>query len=399
MRETISKAVQRARLQLMLGHPFLAAAMARYPLVDAIEHPWCETMATDGYYIYVNRAFAESLSEAEIIGVLGHEVLHCVLGHIDRRGEREREVWNMAIDYATNLFLTDCGFTLPANGLLDNHFKGMTSEDIYDRLMATGAQSGEASRGGPGGGSDKQRSHPGGDHHVDPADPEGLSKRAQDFPSEQERRRVRRSLAKEMANQLPGSRSGFLKEEIRQADTAHISWQQILANFFNGLRRSDYRMFPPNKKHAWRGIYLPSLGTPGPEHIVVAIDTSGSMNTSILSKVLAEIDRLRSITECKLTLIECDTEIKKVEQFEAWDLTQANFKRRNFRGRGGTDLRVPFDWVNENIIRNGESLDGFFYMTDGYGPMPESAGFFPTYWIVPRHMRDEFPFGQVLRMS
>ena len=123
------------------------------------------------------------------------------------------------------------------------------------------------------------------------------------------------------------------------------------------------------------------------------------MNASILGKVLAEIDRLRSITECKLTLIECDTEIQSIEQFEAWDLTQANFSSRNFRGRGGTDLRVPFEWVNENIVRRGQSLDGFFYMTDGYGPMPQSAGFFPTFWIVPRNMRDEFPFGQVLVMN
>jgi len=391
MTAVASKKIQRARLQLMLGHPFLAAAMARYPLVDAAEHPWCQTMATDGYYIYVNRAFSERLSEEEIIGVLGHEVLHCVLGHIDRRGERDREVWNMAIDYATNLFLSDCGFTLPDNVLLNSSFKGMTAEDIYDRLKKMGTRS-EA-------GSDNQQSHPGGDHHVDPSDPEGMSKRAQGFPSKQERRRVRRSLAKEMASQLPGSRSGFLQEEIRQADTAHISWQQILSTFFNGLRRSDFRMFPPNKKHAWRGIYLPSLGTPGPDHIVVAVDTSGSMDASLLGKVLAEIDRLRSITECKLTLIECDTEIKRIEQFEAWDLTQADFSRRKFRGRGGTDLRVPFEWVNEHIIRRGQSLDGFFYMTDGYGPMPQSAGFFPTFWIVPRNMRDEFPFGQVLRMS
>jgi len=391
MMEPASKKVRRARLQLMLGHPFLAAAMARYPLVDAVEHPWCDTMATDGYYIYVNRDFSESLSETEIIGVLGHEVLHCVLGHIDRRGERHREIWNMAIDFATNLFLSDCGFTLPAGGLLDSGFKGMTSEDIYDHLISTEAQ--------PDFGSDHQLSHAGGDRHIDPSDSEGMSKRAQEFPTKQERRRVRRVLAKEMASQLPGSRSGFLQEEIRQADTAHISWQQILSNFFNGLRRSDFRMFPPNKKHAWRGIYLPSLGTPGPDHIVVAVDTSGSMNASMLGKVLAEIDRLRSITECKLTLIECDTEIQRVEQFEAWDLTQANFRRRSFRGRGGTDLRVPFTWVNENIIQKGDNLDGFFYMTDGYGPMPQSAGFFPTFWIVPRNMRDEFPFGQVLQMG
>jgi hypothetical protein len=46
--------IMRSRLQLMLNHPYLAAALARLPVVNAAELGWCETMATDGYHIFVN---------------------------------------------------------------------------------------------------------------------------------------------------------------------------------------------------------------------------------------------------------------------------------------------------------------------------------------------------------
>ena len=40
------------------------------------------------------------------MGVLAHEVLHNVLGHIERRRERNLVKWNIAIDHATNLLLS-----------------------------------------------------------------------------------------------------------------------------------------------------------------------------------------------------------------------------------------------------------------------------------------------------
>jgi predicted metal-dependent peptidase len=103
----------RARLQLMLRHPYLAVAVARYPLRLAERAEWCLTMATDGYNIFVNSEFAASLTEDETMAVLAHEVFHCLLGHMDRRGSRNRNGWNVAIDHATNLFLSDSGFKLP----------------------------------------------------------------------------------------------------------------------------------------------------------------------------------------------------------------------------------------------------------------------------------------------
>ena len=67
------------------------------------------------------------------MGVLAHEVLHNVLGHIERRRERNLVKWNIAIDHATNL---PCSrwVSLPDPKCCDPRYKGMTAESIYDIL-------------------------------------------------------------------------------------------------------------------------------------------------------------------------------------------------------------------------------------------------------------------------
>ena len=396
MTVALPASVTRSRLQLMLGHPFLANAVARFPMIDASDLDWCNTMATDGYYIYVNSSFCEDLNEQEIMGVLAHEVLHCILGHLDRRGERDRTIWGMAIDYATNALLLEAGLTLPKDSLHDHKFRGMTAEDIYEHLQTegvVGSKDGKINEFG----ADIYSA--GLDRHIDPGDLEGAPQRNQEFPTAVERQRLRITLTKELSSQLPGRESGYWDEEIKKATSTQISWERFLARFVSGLRRNDYRIYPFNKKHLWRGLFLPSIGVPGPDHLVVAIDTSGSMSNEILSTVLAEIDSLRGQTECKLTLIECDTEIKGTEIFESWELTSVNFETRQFRGRGGTSLKPPFEGIKLNSFEGGQVPDALIYLTDGYGEFPETPPPYPCLWVVPKGGVTEVPFGEVLHLE
>ena len=66
-------------------------------------------------------------------------------------------------------------------------------------------------------------------------------------------------------------------------------------------------------------MLLPSVGIRGLRHIVVAIDTSASMDENTLAIVLAEVDKIRSVTQGRLTILQCDARIQKVEHFEALD--------------------------------------------------------------------------------
>ena len=402
----LPREILQARVKLMLGEPYLASAIARFPVVNAYDMDWCDTMATDGYYIYVDPSFCASLSQDEIAFVFAHEVMHCILGHIDRRGKRRHDLWNQAIDYATNLMLVELGLKMPKVGLLDRAYRGMTAEDIYDRLAKQAKE--EPAKGGagmlpPSGGQppegDVGESKPasgGWDLHIPPDDLRGQGVRAREFPSAEERKRMRVTITRAMGEKLRGTAAGLFESEIQQARGGQIPWRTLISRFFTGLRRDDYRLMPPNKKHLWRGIYLPSMGAPGPNHIVVAVDTSGSMSDEDLGQILGELDKLRSVTQCRLTLIQCDAKIQKVDVFDEYSPTRLD--RYKFLGGGGTRFEPVFDWIRDQSRQGMFQLDALIYLTDGFGSFPPKAPFYPVLWIMTEHSRPDVPFGEVIRM-
>ena len=123
--------IQTARTTLLLDHLFFGTLLFR---MGAQPRSSIATMATDGVSLHFNPLFVETLSAAEIAGTLAHEVMHPALQHHTRRGGRNPRRWNMACDYAINPMLLDAGLTLPKDVLLDNRFRGMSAERIYNLL-------------------------------------------------------------------------------------------------------------------------------------------------------------------------------------------------------------------------------------------------------------------------
>jgi predicted metal-dependent peptidase len=93
-----------------------------------------ETMAIDGVSLFYNPKFVETLSAAQLMGTLAHEVLHPALQHHTRRNGRDPRRWNMACDYAINPILVDAGLTLPEGVLLEDRFRGISAERIYNQF-------------------------------------------------------------------------------------------------------------------------------------------------------------------------------------------------------------------------------------------------------------------------
>lgn len=408
MNTKLPVSISRARIQLMLKHNYLASAAAHLKFY-CTEESWCKTMATDGFNIFVNEIFVKTLNEEEIIGVIAHEIMHCVLGHIDRKQNRNSVVWNIAIDCATNLLLVEAGIVLPKGALVERRFKGKTAEDIYISLLALPEQqlynllssvgdceSFKGDHEDGEGDADDGNAKGFSDIHLDTNDLRGRWARNADFPTEAERMRIRKTWQHELSSKLPGNISGSFCEEIKKAGEQQINWRDYFSKFMTGLRHDDYRLFPPNKKHIWRQIYLPSFGSPGPDHIVIVVDTSGSMDRNILGKLLTELDSARQICGCKLTLIQCDYEIKKVDVYESWDLLDYEFDMMKFYGRGGTSFVPPFEWIDKFVMEGNQIPDAIIYMTDGFGDFPKELPEFPCLWIVPENANKKFPFGELM---
>ena len=381
----------------MLDHPYLASAITRFPLHECRDARRCPIMSTDGFHIFYNPAGLQEYSRADQCFILAHEVLHCLLGHIDRREDRDPRLWNIAIDFATNLLLVDFGMKMPVGGLIANDFRGNTAEEIYEKLRDW-----EDSENPPwksGTSFDMHLQHDAVDGML-----ESLGEGDHESPSPLERKRIRKAMSKEFLQDLRKSQGELplsLEQEITQAGGGRVPWQALLARFFTGLRRDDYRLFPASKKHIWRGLYLPSIGRPGPSHVIVAVDTSGSMSENELGKILAEIDKLRSFSQCRLTLIQCDAQVHKVEEFD--EHTPTRFERHPYRfyGGGGTSFTPVFEWLAEQSASPGFRPDVLFYMTDGYGSFPDRPPALPVAWVLTHgsSVDVEIPFGQKIMMS
>jgi len=60
------------------------------------------TMATDGKSLYYNEKFIDGLTEAQVITLIGHEVLHCCLQHLSREKRELESVWRAKVAQASN---------------------------------------------------------------------------------------------------------------------------------------------------------------------------------------------------------------------------------------------------------------------------------------------------------
>jgi predicted metal-dependent peptidase len=151
------------------------------------------------------------------------------------------------------------------------------------------------------------------------------------------------------------------------------------------LRRTDYRLYPFNKKHLWRGLYLPSVGEPGPEHIVLAVDTSASMDERELAVVLGEIDQLRGAAPCRITIVQADERVQRVESFEPHEPLPHEEPGKHFRflGRGGTRFEPVFELVaTEAFTEERGPPDALVYYTDGWADFPHRAPDYPVIWLI-----------------
>lgn len=96
------------------------------------------TMATDGIRLFVNPAFAKKLTWHQKIFVIIHEIMHCVLLHMERLKGRDPKLFNIAGDFEINDLIVDtisdfdAAFVKELGGLYDDQYLNMPVEKIYE---------------------------------------------------------------------------------------------------------------------------------------------------------------------------------------------------------------------------------------------------------------------------
>jgi predicted metal-dependent peptidase len=375
---------------LMLGYPHFTDD-PMFP-TSAIQ------ITPDGRIRYVwNRKFFDKATDLAAKYICFHEALHVILKHVQRRGDREPRMWNIAVDIAVNEILDDL---LPRANLADIYdinddpilkprcksgSKGIytnneAAETIYNKLMEKqkedqeedqqkqkqkSKQDGDDNQDGSGGSSslDGKESedegdtdgsgdqpgqgdgalddHGGWDNNLSSDTQQELNELVKEIKENEEKinkpkgRRGRRA----------GNASDHLTEELGEVDKPPVvPWQKLVRNRLASVYR-------PNDSENWARVhrklyqFYPDVILPGPHDsdiltssIFFTIDTSGSMDISAIADFAAIAESLPK-DDFEVVFTWFDTEVYKV-----------------------TDLRVPMG-------RGGTSFHGIEDVVSGQKPI------------------------------
>lgn len=346
----------RCRTQLLLNHPFFGTlALKLKPTPEATD-----TMATDGYHLFYNEIFLDKTPEPELTGVICHELLHCAFLHMYRKSDRNHRKWNVACDYAINqLLIESFGFQLPEDCLYDKRYKGLSAEEIYNRLP-------------------DEPELPNWGQFIPGNDESNASSSTQEAEWQVA---MKQAVA---AAKAAGEDIGSLGELLTVA-TAKINWREQLNRLIGAHAKSDFTWLKPDPAYLHRNLVIPTLHEPSIGHLTLAIDTSGSIRNNELSQFLGELAHiLENVHFEGLTVIECDAAIQKVTEYEPGDTIKPKV-----HGRGGTRFSPVFDYIRAN------PTDGLIYFTDmnpceRWPEQPET----PVFWA--RTTRKSAPYGQYI---
>lgn len=323
------------------------------------------TACTDGRDERYGREFIQKLRDPELAFVVAHEASHKMYRHLTtwrKLSEENRELTNRACDYVINLMLKDLDpgesvIAMPVYrdgphvgkrmGLIDERFRGMNTKQVYDILKQ------EQEDGGGGGDG------------IDEHDWDGAKEMTEAEAKELARdidQAIRQGL---MAHQKQtGKGGGGLSRELQDLLEPKVDWRQTLREYVKTVCRakdtSSWRRV--NRRYLSLGMYMPSIVGERVGHIVIGVDTSGSIGGPELAEFLAEVKGIaEEVNPEKVDLIYWDSEVAAHEEYTELEVPNIVSSTKP-RGGGGTSPSCMSDYLKEKRIEP----ECIIMLTDGY---------------------------------
>jgi len=342
--------------------------------------------AFGGIRMGYNEEFFSSLTRKQRKGIVKHELLHVMLGHISgaRLPEKDtprRRAWNIATDLAINSMIPRD--QLPKDALYPGEemfkdFPPLKSAEWYlAEVIKMAKKMRDEGKGGSGPGGildaepgnheewdngqdgqqDKDSSGAGGKGGEDSESSVG-SKIAEERIKEALRKAVN-AANKSADGKMWGSLPAEAQQVLRARVETVVDWRKVLRFFVGQMQRGEKSTTVRrlNKRYPY---ILPGTKINRLANIAVAMDQSGSVSNNLLEVFFAELAKLSNYVT--FTLIPFDTEVDDslvVEWKKGKSLPTVRTKV------GGTDFDAPTKWVNEN-----SKFDGLIILTDMAAPKP-----------------------------
>lgn len=418
--ETLAKATK----ELMLKEPFYGLFLIMLNKV------WVKGIDTAGvsknginHQLSINPVFWENLSSEYRVGILKHELLHIAFQHLILRDRYpDKMLFNIAADLEINQYIDRAylpGGNYPSkeeyekdtkifvDSIKDKLEKGeLTEEEARDQLLKIPVRAIfledfaelnlEAKAGtdyyykklqeemDQNGGSSCQALASALGQGQSDGDPrqapwEHSTWNEFDSLSEAEKKMVQKQMEhqmKELVNQvskgrgtIPGELKHYL-DGLFEETPAKFDWKGYLRMFTGGSIKTYTKK--TRRKLSRRFVGNPGLRIKPKKHILVGVDTSGSVNNDELIEFFNEIDHMFK-TGAEVTVIQCDTSISDISKYKRTKDGQIAI-----HGRGGTDFQPVVDYFNEHH-RNFSCL---IYLTDGEAPAPDPVPRGRCLWVL-----------------
>lgn len=178
------------------------------------------------------------------------------------------------------------------------------------------------------------------------------------------------------------------------SEKAEISWKDALKKVIPSLRAGEKKtIMRRNRRQPERLDLRGSLPNNVPE-VLVAIDISASMSDGEFDKILVEVLEITRTRTNKITVIECDNEIRRV-----YEIKSKNDIKKRYAKIGATKFSPVFRYIREHNLRNSVLI----YFTDGVGEKELEVKPFRnnTIWVLTgdEDLSLENPYGEIKKIT
>ena len=330
-----------------------------------------------GMRLVINPDFFADLSELHQQGLLKHELLHIAFGHIIMADKYpNKKLFNIAADIEINQYIDKN--MLPAGGLTLGTFKDLRlpkragTNKYYKLLQQTMDKNGNSSCDAVQSILDQmdgnsQYCHK---HWEEVTDLPEAEKRLVQKQYEHQMKTTAEEIQKKHGD-IPGELAEII-ERLFVIPPAKFNWKQYLKRFINNASKIYTKKL--RRKFNKRYSGNPGLKIKHKNHVLVGVDTSGSVSSEELVEFMHELTHMHK-TGNQITVAQFDTQLTSVEDFNPK-------KNWEIKGRGGTCFQPVTDHYNDPKNK----YSAFICLTDGEAPNPDNC---PknALWVHSSHSR------------
>lgn len=200
------------------------------------------------------------------------------------------------------------------------------------------------------------------------------------------------------SHRFGGDNADFFERYIEEMMAPKINWVSLLNNYLIKATQKINTFMAPDKRFRQRGMILPGpkrLNDDHLGHILVCIDTSGSISDKDLGMAFNQISNLLKTYKVDADLIYWDTRVRAVYPFKEVE----DILHKKPLGGGGTDANCIYEYIENNKdykVGIKQKPNVILIFTDGCIPNMEDKyyKYKDTIWIVNENPKWKAPFGK-----